>query len=143
MGTHPQRAVHCRGSFMISSPKRYIKLPQTLLLFSQPLFAAFPCSLPFLRVFPAAFFTLLSPCPLCYFTILRSSALSPSFFLHSSVDLLHFCPYLLLVFLEFISILHPLLLLQTPVSKCFFSFYFYYSIPLLPSVSISVSPSVK
>jgi len=30
-------AVHCRGSFMISSPKRCIKLSQTL-------FASFPCS---------------------------------------------------------------------------------------------------
>lgn len=47
VGTHPQRAVRGRGSFMISSPKRYIKLPQTLLLFSQPLFASFPCSLSF------------------------------------------------------------------------------------------------
>lgn len=34
VGTHPQRAVPGGGSFMISSPKRYIKLPQTLLLFS-------------------------------------------------------------------------------------------------------------
>lgn len=49
------------------------------------------------------------------------NALTTFFFL-SSVDLLHFCPYLLLVFFGFISILHLFffLLLSTPVSKCFF-----------------------
>lgn len=49
--THPQRAVHGGGSFMISSPKRYIKLSQTLLPFSLPLFASFPCSLSFFTSF--------------------------------------------------------------------------------------------
>lgn len=71
VGTHPQRAAHGGGSFTISSPKRHIKL--------SPFLWAPPCFFPMLplfsHVFPSALLTLCFLCPLCYFTILRSSAL--------------------------------------------------------------------
>lgn len=52
MGTHPERAVRCGGSFMISSPKRWIKLaPNPPPFSSEPLFAWFPCSLSFFMCF--------------------------------------------------------------------------------------------
>lgn len=75
----------------------------------------------FFHVCPTAFFTLCFLCPLCYFTILRSSMLALFFFPLPCVDLHHSCPYLLLVF-DFISILHLFLLLSPPMSKTSCSF---------------------
>lgn len=100
------------------------------------------CFFPMLPLFPTAFFTLCFLCPLCYFTILQTSMLSLAFFPLSSVDLHHFCPYLLLVFFDFISILNPFScsrLLFTPClsfSASFLSPLFFFA--FLPLFFLSV-----
>lgn len=117
VGTRPQRAVHCRGSFMISSPKRSIKAPSN----TPPFLSAPLCFFPMLPLFahvlfPQLFFTLRFLCPLCYFTILQSSGLSLSLVPRSSVDLHHFCPYLPLVLFDCISNLR---LFSLALDSCF------------------------